>query len=334
MAEEPLFVRVALNAWFVPLHIAAFIFQDRILRPRGARPLALVRALVVALALLLDDSVVNPSSTVSIVLTGVVMPLTCFTGPVRERAAVAGLLVSTVCFAELVGTAVWMVVAPGIPTSSYAGSWVRYDAHMVGTVAAAATEFAWLAVLARTWLEMRAETGRGAERGETPLVLAAYPVLQACGMLVLATPVMIAPDADPGLLFAVTVPCALCLVSDLAVLSASGRMRQRARMEREARELSARLDEVLWQSEERLANALQLAHIRHDVRNHLYVIGSLAAQGDARAACDYARDLAAGLRDRSRRAAGRDASGALAREARSAPDGAGRRGRGGGRDGS
>ena len=36
MAEEPLFVRVALNAWFVPLHIAAFIFQDRILRPRAA----------------------------------------------------------------------------------------------------------------------------------------------------------------------------------------------------------------------------------------------------------------------------------------------------------
>lgn len=40
MAEEPLFVRVALNAWFVPLHIAAFIFQDRILRPRGAAPRA------------------------------------------------------------------------------------------------------------------------------------------------------------------------------------------------------------------------------------------------------------------------------------------------------
>lgn len=35
MAEEPLFVRVALNAWFVPLHIAAFIFQDRILRSCG-----------------------------------------------------------------------------------------------------------------------------------------------------------------------------------------------------------------------------------------------------------------------------------------------------------
>ncbi len=296
MPEVGLAVRIALNAWFVPLHLLAFAFQDRLLHPRSRRALGVARVAVIVTTLVLDDSVVNPSSMVSIALTGVVMPIVCFRDLLRERIAVAGLLVAAVSFAELFGTAVWMVLVNGAATASYAASWVHYGEHIWGMVAAFAALLAWLVPLARAWAAMRSEALHDGEEGAVPLVLAAYPVLQSLGILVLATAIMITPRTNAALLFAGTLPCGLCLVANVAVLSASGKLRCHARMEREAAELSARLDEALQQSEERLATALQLAHFRHDMRNHVQIVASLAARGDAKGARAYAERLAAQLR--------------------------------------
>lgn len=314
--EASLLVRVALNIWFVPLHLGAFIFQDRLLRPINRRVLVLCRVAVLATALLLDDSIINPSSMVSIALTGVVMPLVCFRDPLRIRAAVAGLLVATVSFAELLGTAVWMLVVSGAATASYAASWVHYGEHVLGTMSAFVAELAWLMPLARAWLAMRAEATRDGEAGGASLVIALYPVLQACGMLLLATPIMITPNTNAALLLAVTLPCGLCLVANLAMLNASGKLRQRARMEREAAELSAQLDEALAQSEEQLATALQAAHFRHDMRNHRYVVAALAARGEVAQARTYAARLAAELRERAEQEGGAGATPSAPEEAR------------------
>lgn len=296
--EASLVVRVALNIWFVPLHVGAFMFQDRLLRPINRRVLALCRVAVLTTALLLDDSIINPFSMVSIALTGVVMPLACFRDPLRVRVAAAGLLVATVSFAELLGTVVWMLVVPGAATASYAASWGHYGGHVLGTMSAFAAELAWLMPLARAWLAMRTEAAHDGDEDGVPLLVALHPALQACGMLLLATPIMITPRTNAALLLAVTLPCGLCLVADLAMLNAAGKLRQQARMEREAAELSARLDEALAQSEEQLAAALQAAHFRHDMRNHRNVVSALAARGEVAEARAYAARLATELRSR------------------------------------
>lgn len=297
MGEMPLYQVVALNAWFVPMHLIAFWFQDRLLSPRNARALVCARVLTVILALALDDSFINPSSVVSIVLTAIAMTLACFGGPFRQRLLTASIVTMAAAVAELGGTAVWLVLAPGTATSSYAASWANYPAHMAGMSTAIAIEGCYLLVMRRVWRGTHEELLRDGVAGEgVPLTLAACPAVQACLVLVLATAAMVSPDASSVLLGATTVAAAVCAGSILTAFTAAGSLRRRQRTRREAAALERALADAMADSRDTVASAECLLRIHHDLRNHLHALSALVAEGDAPRAARYARDLAAGWR--------------------------------------
>lgn len=279
MPGLPLIAIVAVNAWFVPMHLAAFACQDRLLTPRNARALWMVRLATLGLVLVLDDRLINPSSIVSIALTGVFMPLVFFRDPLRERMFVAALVVTVAAFAELIGTAAWMWVVPGVATSDYLECFQNYPEHVLGMGVALMVECLGLAVMARAWETVRDETRRDDSRSNISLSLALFPVVQAAALLVLASSVMVTPRAHPELLLAASLPCGLCLLAELAVLNASGAMRRSARLKAEALELRETLRAAMVCSHDEARTELDLAHMRHDARGAVQAAVRATASG-------------------------------------------------------
>lgn len=289
MAASPLALWqiVALNAWFVPLHLAAFWFQDRVLRARSRRALLAARVAVIALVLLLHDALIDPTSVISVLLTAFVMTFACFGGPRRVRAFAACLITGAAVFGELCGTCVWLALVPGKATSSYVASWEHYGAHAAGMTCAIVITAATLALFARG-------LGRSRAAGNASLgwSLALYPAVQLAGVGLLAHAAMTAPGLGAlGATVACVVLSALCIASDLAIFVVADRAQRRELLRREEKQLAARLEETQALAQEDLEHAVYMARLRHNYRDQIQVAGGMAARGEKTRAAAYVREL-------------------------------------------
>lgn len=275
----PLWEVIALNLWFVPMHLVAFAFQDHLLSSGNSRFLWVCRALTIMVVLVIDDGVVNPSSVVSFVLTAIAAPLLFFSGPMRERLAVAAMTVTAGSFAELLGTAASMWLMPGAAASSYRDSFQNNPGHVMSSIVVVVVEALCLCLIARAWRLLRDEAGFELHSEKIPLALAMFPVVQALLIWALSSSVIVARDTHPGLLFIAGLPCGLCLVAEIAVLGTAGSVRRRERIRAEASECERELQLLVERFQGETSVELELMRIRHDARGAIFVASTLAGCG-------------------------------------------------------
>lgn len=292
MEVLPIWARIAVNLWFVPMHLAVFAFQNKLLTARSSHALKAFRLFIICLVLILDDQVINPSSMVSIFLTGVAMPLVCFNNPMHERISLSAIIVTVGAFAELLGVVMWMWLVPGAASADYIKCIENYPEHVIGMLAGLFVECVCLILLARSWILSCEEVRRKDAQASMPFVLAIFPVVQAGPILALATAVMITPTTKPGLLLMASLPCGLCLLAEVAVLAASGSVRRYERAKAQVAELHAELNEAQKTSKIELKTELTLAQMRHDARNTANIAMAYIASNRLHDASKTLRDAA------------------------------------------
>ena len=280
--EARLFSYALVYAAFLPLLAASYWFLDRMLVPRSRLAVRAVQAAVAIFSLL---PVGDSTTIVTNVVICLVMPFALYRGGLRDRALVSMLSASAATTAELMGLSVWMLLTGGLPTVSWEVSWAHYLAHAASSLFSAVVLFAVLAAFSR-----QLGYARETLTGHAPLI--ALLGAQSVALFILSKAAMVEASSDASLYWGLTVLCALCLVADVEVFRAAGRLRVIQDEERRAAELSRSLDELSERTREEIGALTEAAILRHDARNNLALVRSLVERGELVEAARLARGLA------------------------------------------
>lgn len=280
--EARLFAYALVYAAFLPLLAASYWFLDRVLVPRSR---LVVRAAQVAVALFSLIPVGDSTTVVTNVVICLVMPFALYRGGLRDRALVSMLSASAATTAELMGLSVWMLLTGGLPTVSWEVSWAHYPAHAASSLLSAAVLLVVLVAFSR-----QLGYARETLTGHVPLI--ALLGTQSVSLFVLSRAAMVEASSDASLYWSLTILCALCLVADVEVFRAAGRLRVLQDEGRRAAELSRSLDELSERTREEIGALTEAAIVRHDARNNLALVRSLVERGELGEAAQLARGLA------------------------------------------
>ena len=270
---------------FVPMLLVAYRFVEHELRSRSRTTL---RVIEVALGVQLVLPFGDPTTIVTIALAGVVLPIACFRGHLRERVLVAALLITSVAIAEVMGISLWKVLTGGAPASSWATSWQHYPEHVVSSLFGALV----MALVLRGFSRQLPDVLACLDGGQ--YALSAYLVTQSIALLLTSVACMFDSPATGPIFWASSALCVLSLVADVEVFRAAGRLRVRGEERRWAQFYARYVERLAAQTREELSAMAEEAMLRHDLRNHVTLLRALIDEGELAEAERYAREVARG----------------------------------------
>ena len=282
----------------VPMLLVAYVFLDHALTPRWPRVLRVVQVLLVLLMVLVQGDAHTRAISI---FAGMVMPIALYAGRVRDRVLVASLLMTSVRAAEMVGTAVWMLLTGGAPTQSIGASWASYPVHVLSSLVAALILAVLLWAFARQLGYVRASL-----RGHA-MALVGFLATQSAALLVLGYAILRGSPDNALLIVMAAAVCLLCVAADVEAFRVAGRLRVRDEELSRSRELGEAVDMLAERARSEISAMSEAAMLRHDVRNHLQVLRSLVEAGDDAEAAEYALSLSRAWRSGEREGGERDA---------------------------
>ena len=290
-----LIVYLCVCAPFVPMAAVACVFIERVLTPRNV---AVLRVLQAAALFELVTPLGDDTTTLAIVVLGVVLPLTCYKGRREERALVSALVVTAVAVSEMLSISFWKIVTDGAAAASIEASWEHYPSHVASSLLGAVVLGGVLCAFFRQLPDVLACLT------ERRWALPAFLVVQSVALITLSLAIMFDASGPAPLFWVCSGLCTLSLIADVEVFRAAGRLRVRQEDLRRARLYEEYVESIAARTRGEVDAMAEVAMLRHDLRSHVATLRALLASGEVDEAQRYAREIARECADGAKAAGG------------------------------
>ncbi len=217
----------------------------------------------------------------------VVLPCLFYSAPLAKRIMAVGLALLLMFACELAACASWALTT-GEPIMSYEA----LDRHVPAAVLTKVLDIV-LLVVGGSALGMLMRGKVGGAFGRTAWRLMPYPMLQFTFFAVFFALMSLGdfPMADaPEYLMGMFALLSAALLVDVALFASIKRHGQALEQDQRAAVLAERLDACLAEYAGAVAQVERAAALRHDLRNHLQVVGALLERGELARAAGYVRE--------------------------------------------